>query len=131
MGLFDDTCTLYNLHTSRQGTSYHRTVLTGISWHKTCAVTVRNNKDLLSADRVQINIPIMADTQGKSYLSEPEWNQLDDPDRSRFWTMKNGDFVVCGNCSEAQPPDGAFCLFSWNDSLKGSPRVRHYRMEAK
>lgn len=137
MNVFTDICTLYN----RKGDSYQRTILSGVSFHRTRAVSFASG-NLETANTVAVNIPLSANTQDRQYLPAKQW---EDTENSEFhWTMQDGDLLVYGVCEfefgaestlsdlqELIGVDSLFTVYYWNDSLKGSPSSQHYRMEGK
>lgn len=139
MGVFSDTVTVYNAHTDpkTRAQTLYRTVLTGVSWHRTCETAVAAD-GLKSANVIHINVPERADAQGKQYLPWRVWGALSEDGKAGAWTLREGDLIVRGACELDSPraadlrtQTDAYTLYAYNDSLKGTRRVRHYELEAK
>lgn len=134
-----DSVTLFNkLKDRREGAVFYCPVVFsgGCTFHQT-AKTALIDRGLESASTAAVNIFLSADVGGKTYLPSAEWNALPKEDRFRYWTLQEGDFFRKGVFSSSavfltgdQLPE-CFTLFSFSDDLKGSPSVRHYRLEGK
>lgn len=42
--------------------------------------------------------------------------------------IKNGDRVVCGRCTAAEPPDDAYTVVGFADNRKGSKPMQHWKV---
>ncbi len=132
MGIFDRSCTLYNLRQEDGQIRLFRTVFHGIGWNRACK-TALDGGGLQSANLVTVNIPVGADMEGKQYRPSALWEP-------GCWTMQEGDLLVLSEdgpeaeteaaLREALGADRVFAVYHWDDSLQGSPAVQHYRMEA-
>lgn len=138
MGVFNDTVTIYNAHTDTKtrAQTLYRTVLSGVSWHRTCETAVAAD-GLKSANVVHVNAPERA-AQGKQYLPWKVWAALPEDGKAGAWTLREGDLVVRGDCvldgiraADLRAQADVYTLYAYNDSLKGTQRVRHYELEAK
>lgn len=140
MSVFNDTCTLYNrCRDGENGLQWYRTALCGINIDIQSKAVV-DDKGLVTANSVSVTIPIQADSGGKPYLPRKEWEALED--KAAAWTMQEGDLLLPGiwplelggTFRETQLREAAgrvYTIYSYDDNLKGSPRVQNYCMEAK
>lgn len=136
--VFDATCTLYNAQIEDETGKihWHRTILTGVSFHKAAKVAFSEGGGIQAANTAAVNIPIRADTEGKGYLPAHRWKAAEDP--SAFWTMQAGDLFAPGVQPEIESErelreksGDVFEIFYANDSCKGPAVIKHWRMEGK
>jgi hypothetical protein len=106
MSLINETSiTLYNKYRDSvtKKDAYTKTVIKNATWHGHIESTMTTNEvtktEVNMAKLINIRIPIYNnDFGGKTYIEEKAWNRLSDADRSKYFTMQQGDRVVKGEC---------------------------------
>lgn len=90
--------TLYNGYVDdMERTKYKKTIIKGVNWQGTVTKTVAN-KELQSADSINIYIPFLADFSNKKYLEPKAWNRLSEEEKDNYFTFKATDRIVKGIC---------------------------------
>lgn len=95
VNLCNDTITVFNAHVDAAsgGNVYTPTVIHGVSWYATDAVSIDTSKGgLIAANKVTVRIPADADTNGKAYADPLTYANADDV--TALWTLAEGDIIV-------------------------------------
>lgn len=139
MQMAQDTMTIYNRYSAgREGDRWTRTVICGVSWHKSAESTL-TSAGFVSAEVHRIRIPVTAAAeQGKTYVPASEFAGAD---KEMHWTVRLGDKVVRGVADipaddvdldtrlETEYEDAAN-VTGFADNRRGNPCGQHWRIEA-
>lgn len=117
---------------------YVPTVIKGVSL--ALAQGTSGSFDSMSTTRnARIRIPIDADTEGKTYVDEVTYSNMDDEEASRHWTIQNSDVFVTMEVhpeEEIRDPSllnhlygHAYTVNSFADNTtRGIQSMKHWRM---
>lgn len=96
--IYDETVTVLNRLDARDAgqmrDSYHATVLHGCMWDATATRSVQSDGTVLIGTVHRLQIP-----ESESYVPYREWAKS--PDKEGRFTLRQGDYVVRGEVSEA------------------------------
>lgn len=125
-----------------QGGKYLRTYFRGVNWQDEKAITISKSDGIKSSDGSSVFIPLNVDSDGKEYRKPKTFKRLDD--RSKFYTLDNGDIVVKGiidfelkenkgsNLKALQGLyDDVMVITKVDDNRYGSKEIQHFELEVK
>lgn len=99
--IYNETLTVVNRLDARDSADkqdeYHATVLTGCMWSATATHTVQSDGTVVVGTVHRVQIPEQA-----NFLPYRAWSGLDD--KSDYFTLRQGDYVVRGVISETLDP---------------------------
>ena len=133
------TVTLYNRLKATDNLNmqdiWNRTVLQNC-FYKAATVQVQNNTSVSMSNAYTVRIP-----EDARYLPYRDWKRLPDKERKSYFTVSEGDILICGECDEEitgksgnaavqvmqrHKPD-AFMVTSFSDNTS-HPFGKHYRL---
>jgi IMP dehydrogenase/GMP reductase len=128
--------TIYNKYVDPETLSekYQRHQIVAIAWESRKAVNVIRSGGYIEADRAALYIPFR---RGEYYQGPIAWQAL--VDKSGFWTLQQGDFVVKGLVTDeisdtftitdlSRKYDDVFTISSIDTMDQGSPHLHHWQV---
>ena len=102
------SCTLYNRYEKNNGVYYQKTVLKAVFWDGGQQGGERGRqggtgKTQKKEETGRVFIPFFVFAGGRTYCKPKEWDSL--PDKSKFFTLRPGDYLVKGDCSGEYGPE--------------------------
>ena len=128
----NDTITVFNVRFDDTFgyDMYTPSVIKGVSWYSHVESNVTND-GLKAANKVTIRIPIDADFDGKEYVEPAGYTEAD---AEKFFTLRQGDFIVQAEEREALTPAqardkyGAIVTILGVTDNRRAPNAKHWRV---
>ena len=111
------------------------TEITGVSWYDTRSQPNGGNRP--GSASFVIRIPYTAEIQdGRTYVSETDYAELADSEKSGYWTIQKGSYVVKGTGIEAttfdqlrEAEEDFVTVTEYADNtVRGTDRIKHWRI---
>jgi len=133
----DSNITIFNRRRNDAGTEVLTpTVIKNCTWYYKHIVSGSEMMD--NADEYSVRIPIDAEFQdGRTYVGPNEYSEMNDEEAANHWTIQKNDLVVRGEFGDTiqqqsvitSQTDDCFIVSTFgNNTWRGSPRVKHWRV---
>lgn len=128
--------TIYNFINNRGAEEYHRTIIKNVFWQEKQASN-RIKSGFQEADHILALIPVINEFERK-YVPPIEFGKL--KDKSKHFTLKDGDLIVQGAIKEEIDPINikeftknyqAYKVTSVDSNLFGRKHMQHWKVGAK
>jgi hypothetical protein len=116
--------------------AWNRTVIKYGQWENTTDRNFDGNGVITIGKSISVIIPQNADTGGKEFLNEIEWNKLPADQKIKYWTLRTDDYVFFGEVPELTTgytmtnarADHRHCLVKAVDDYADQPILPHWEV---